>query len=97
MQGVQPGEGRVIACLRDARANITGELCKRQVLRLLGFVVEDHRMDFELMMVRWFTCVGIACKSTRPSVTAFPFQLTGLQGRCATVLRGRVAWGWPCA
>ena len=48
---MQPGEGRVIACLRDARANITGELCKRQVLRLLGFVVEDHRMDYELMTV----------------------------------------------
>lgn len=48
-KGVVPGEGRVIACLRDARANITDELCRRQVLRLLGFVVEDHRMDYELM------------------------------------------------
>ncbi|KXZ44222.1 hypothetical protein GPECTOR_71g583 [Gonium pectorale] len=44
-KGVQPGEGRVVSCLRDNRANITGEACRRQVLRLLGLVVEDHRLD----------------------------------------------------
>ncbi|KAG2448959.1 hypothetical protein HYH02_005713 [Chlamydomonas schloesseri] len=47
-KGIQPGEGRVISCLRDNRANITGELCRRQVLRLLGFLVEDHRLDAKL-------------------------------------------------
>ncbi|GIL63487.1 hypothetical protein Vafri_17538 [Volvox africanus] len=47
-KGVQPGEGRVISCLRDQRANITGEACRQQVMRLLGFIVEDHRMDVGL-------------------------------------------------
>eukprot|EP00198_Chlamydomonas_reinhardtii_P000733 XP_001690068.1 predicted protein [Chlamydomonas reinhardtii] len=47
-KGIQPGEGRVISCLRDNRANITGDLCRRQVLRLLGFLVEDHRLDATL-------------------------------------------------
>ncbi|KAG2501821.1 hypothetical protein HYH03_000320 [Edaphochlamys debaryana] len=48
-KGVEPGEGRVIACLRAQRGNITGELCRRQVLRLLGFMVEDHRVDSKLV------------------------------------------------
>ncbi|GLI61059.1 hypothetical protein VaNZ11_003321 [Volvox africanus] len=47
-KGIQPGEGRVISCLRDQRANITGETCRQQVMRLLGFIVEDHRMDVGL-------------------------------------------------
>ncbi|GIL81323.1 hypothetical protein Vretimale_1124 [Volvox reticuliferus] len=50
-KGIQPGEGRVISCLRDQRANITGEACRQQVMRLLGFIVEDHRMDVRLTEV----------------------------------------------
>ncbi|EFJ43505.1 hypothetical protein VOLCADRAFT_96272 [Volvox carteri f. nagariensis] len=47
--GVQPGEGRVVSCLRDQRANISSEACRGQVMRLMGFMVEDHRMDVKLM------------------------------------------------
>ncbi len=42
----------MISCLRDRRANITSEQCRAQVMRLLGFMVEDHRVDVRLMEVR---------------------------------------------
>ena len=49
--GVADGGGSVIACLQERRADIGGQMCRRQVLRLLGIVVEDHRADEELMKV----------------------------------------------
>ncbi|GFR39802.1 hypothetical protein Agub_g290, partial [Astrephomene gubernaculifera] len=47
-KGVQPGEGRVVGCLREQRGNISSEGCRGQVVRLMGLIAEDHRLDVGL-------------------------------------------------
>eukprot|EP00798_Chlamydomonas_sp_ICE-L_P003542 gene3542-13611_t len=46
---IEPGKGRLLACLQKKRGHISSPECRRQIIRLLGFVVEDYRIDFDLM------------------------------------------------
>ncbi|MEW5304287.1 MAG: hypothetical protein WDW36_006908 [Sanguina aurantia] len=48
-RGVEPGQGKVLGCLQNKRELITGDMCKRQILRLMGLGLEDHRLDYALM------------------------------------------------
>ena len=38
-----PGEGRLLLCLQQQRAQIKQPTCRKQMLRLLGLAVEDTR------------------------------------------------------
>lgn len=48
-KGVHQGEGRVVDCLQTHRSEINSTECKRHMLRFVGLVVEDPRMDHQLM------------------------------------------------
>lgn len=77
----QPGQGRVLACLQENRADIEGEGCKRQMLRLLGLMVEDVRLDFNLLQVRMWCpvwCLLASGLQTFPLRAHHPMALPGM-------------------
>lgn len=47
--GVEPTDGKALACLQHHRADISVRSCRVAFLRLMGFVVEDHRLNPEML------------------------------------------------